>query len=97
MSNGHVERLFSILKLIKTDRRNSLSEDHFDDLLRVSVDGPPLDKWQATGAIELWWKSKQRRSETQRSQSSVSGTTADSQHELQELETDTDDYDFLDC
>ncbi len=67
MSKGHVEQLFSILKLIKTDRRNSLSEDNLDDLLRVSVDGPSLDKWQATSAIELWWKSKRRRTESQRS------------------------------
>ncbi len=51
--------------VIKTDRWNNLSENHIDDLLTVSVDGPPLDKWQATSAIELWWKSKQRRSESQ--------------------------------
>ena len=61
MSNGHVERTFSILKLIKTEHRNCLSEDHLDDLLRISVDGPPLNLWDATPSVHLWWKDKQRR------------------------------------
>ena len=61
MANGHVERTFSILKLIKTERRNCLSEDHLDDLMRISVDGPPLSLWDATPSVHLWWKNKQRR------------------------------------
>ena len=61
MSNGRVERIFSALKLIKTDRRTMLSEDHLDDLLRISVDGPPASEWDATNAVRLWWSSKQRR------------------------------------
>lgn len=57
MANGHVERTISILKL---KRRNSLSEDHLDDLMRISVDGPPLSQWDATPSVHLWWKDKQR-------------------------------------
>jgi hypothetical protein len=45
----------------KSERRSSLNEDHLDDLLRISVDGPPLTKWDAGGAINLWWRDKQRR------------------------------------
>ena len=45
--------MFSTLKRIKTDLRSSLS---VDDLLKISVDGPPLGKWDASGAIWLWWK-----------------------------------------
>ena len=56
-----MERTFSILKLIKTEHRNCLSEDHLDDLLRISVDGPPLNLWDATPSVHLWWKDKQRR------------------------------------
>ena len=35
MSNGHLERIFSQLKLIKTNRRNGLGEGRLDSLLRI--------------------------------------------------------------
>ena len=60
-ANGHVERPFSILKLIKSDRRSCLSENHLDDLMRISIDGPPMSEWNAGGAVQLWWTVKQRR------------------------------------
>lgn len=60
MSNGHVECAFSSLKLVKTNLRNKLSENHLDDLLRIAVDSPPLSQWDASGAIQLWWKDRQR-------------------------------------
>jgi len=61
MANGRVERIFSSLKLIKSDHRSSLGEDRLDDLLRIAVDAPPLSQWDASGAIQLWWRDKQRR------------------------------------
>ena len=61
MSNGRVERVFSALKPIKSDRRSSLTEDTLDHLLRITVDGPPLAQWDASDAVHLWWKGKQRR------------------------------------
>ena len=61
MANGRVERAFSAMNIIKTDHRNCLGEDHLDDLMRIAIDGPPLSQWDATGAIKLWWKDKQRR------------------------------------
>ena len=60
MSNGHIERTFSSLKLVKTNLRNKLSENHLDDLLQIAVDSPPLSQWDASGAIQLWWKDRQR-------------------------------------
>lgn len=45
LTNGRLERLFSQLKLIKSDRRSSLGEDRLDQLLRITVDAPPLSKW----------------------------------------------------
>ena len=62
MSNGHVERIFSTLKLIKTERRSSLCEDYLDNILRIMVDGPPLSEWNPSKAVQLWWNDKQRRS-----------------------------------
>ena len=60
VANGHVERLFSSLKLIKTDRRSCLNEDHLDNLVRITTDGPPLAEWDATAAVQLWWNDKTR-------------------------------------
>ena len=42
ISNGHLERVFSHMKLIKGERCSSLSEDRLDDLLRISVEAPLL-------------------------------------------------------
>ena len=49
------------MQLIKTHRRSSLSEDRLDHLVRITIDGPPLAQWDATDAVRLWWKSKQRK------------------------------------
>lgn len=55
-SNGHVERIFSTLKIIKTDRRTNLLTSTLCDLLEVTVEGPPLTDFNAKAAVELWWK-----------------------------------------
>lgn len=49
------------MKLIKGERRSSLSEDRLDDLLRISVEAPHPSNWDASGAVELWWRDKTRR------------------------------------
>ena len=61
MSNGHLEQVFSQLKLIKVNRRTCLGEDTLDRLIRISVQGPSLAKWDASYALELWEKDKVRR------------------------------------
>lgn len=58
MSNGHVERVFSQLKILKTERRNCLGEDQLDALLRMAAHAPPLSKWDASGAVQYWWNDK---------------------------------------
>ena len=60
-SNGKLERCFSTLKLIKADRRCSLSNDTLDDLLILNTDRVPLQDFNPGAAIDLWWKSKIRR------------------------------------
>ncbi len=61
IANGRVERVFSQLKLIKNSRRTCLGENTLDQLLRINVEGPPLADWDATRALELWWREKTQR------------------------------------
>ena len=61
MANGRVERIFSQLKLIKTERRTCFTIDRLDSLLQIAVDAPPLSKWDASGAVQRWWGDKKRR------------------------------------
>ena len=60
MSNGRLE-LFSQMKIIKSDRCSCLNKYRLDDLLSISVDGPPLSQWDSSGAVDLWWNDKTRR------------------------------------
>ena len=64
LTNGRLERLFLQLKLIKCNRRSSLGEDRLDQLLRITVDAPPLSKWDVSGAVQLWWEDKTRQPQT---------------------------------
>lgn len=41
-SNGTVERIFSSMKVIKTDRRTRLHTETLCDLMEIQVQGPPL-------------------------------------------------------
>lgn len=60
-ANSHVERLFSTLKVIKTDRRSQLQTETLSDLLEIRVAGPPLADFSPDEAISLWWKDCQER------------------------------------
>ena len=61
VSNGQVERLFSQLKLVITDKRINLSNELLDSLLRINVEEPPLEQWDPTEAVNSWWTEKSRR------------------------------------
>eukprot|EP00117_Sycon_ciliatum_P027154 scpid90294/ scgid22121/ len=61
MSNGKVERIFSTVKHVNSDRRCRLSEDRLDALVRIAVEGPPAADWQSGEAVSLWWSDKCRR------------------------------------
>jgi len=63
IANGTLERIFSQLKQIKDDAQCSLNESTLDNLLRISVEAPPLSYWCAEGALDLWFKDKKRRIE----------------------------------
>ena len=61
ITNGHIERVFSSLKLLKIDLRSRLSEENLDDLLKISVHRPLLHNWDSPSTVCLWWKDKQHR------------------------------------
>ena len=64
-SNGKLERCFSTMKIVKTDRRCSLNNDTPDDLLarfgQLNTNKVPIQDFNPGAAIDLWWKAKTRR------------------------------------
>jgi len=61
ISNEHLERCFSQMKVLKTNKRSSLNKQSLDNLLCLRLEGPPPNQWDATGAVQLWWDDKTRR------------------------------------
>lgn len=55
------ERDFSKMKLVKSDLRNRLKEDTLDCLMRISINGPPPDKFPYIKAVKVWSEKKDRR------------------------------------
>ena len=100
LTNGRLERLFSQLKLIKSDRRSSLGENRLDQLLRITVDAPPLSKWDASVAVQLWWEDKTRRPQTKGTQKVTQNRTKSGPSTSSDASTSTvDDTDtqLSDC
>ena len=60
-SNAKVERVFSQVSIIKTNKRTLLSNDTLGDLLLLSTDQVPLQDFCPDAAVDLWWRSKSRR------------------------------------
>ena len=60
-STAACERGFSAMNRIKTSHRSCLQHDTVNDLLHVSVSGPPLRAFSPDKALELWWTTAQRR------------------------------------
>ena len=50
-TNAKLERVFSGMNRVKTDRRSSLSRDRLDVLLRISEDGPSLEEFNPDASI----------------------------------------------
>ena len=60
-SNGKLERVFSLLGVIKVNKRSLLSNEMLNDLLLLNSEKIPLDKFDPNPAIDLWWSAKARR------------------------------------
>ncbi len=50
-TNSKVERAFSIMKIIKTDRRSSLNTTTLDDLMEINVEGPIPENFCSERAV----------------------------------------------
>ena len=61
VSTVDCERGFSRQNLIKTCLRNRMSVEALDKLLRLSIEGPSVDKFHYEKAVEKWAKIKNRR------------------------------------
>ena len=51
-TNAKLERVFSRMNRVKTDRRSSLTRDRLDVLLRISEDGPSLEEFNPGASID---------------------------------------------
>ncbi len=53
-SSAQVERLFSVMKRIKTAHRNRLKTETLDCLIRISSEGPAVLAWDPVPALSKW-------------------------------------------
>ncbi|XP_048852727.1 zinc finger protein 862-like isoform X1 [Brienomyrus brachyistius] len=60
VSSAQCERGFSIQKRIKSDIRSSLHPNSVEDLIRISVEGPPLEAFDASASVKRWMSEGQR-------------------------------------
>ena len=54
VSNVKVERRFSLMNRIKTDSRNSLSQQRLSSILRICMEGPTSQEFDPKPAMQLW-------------------------------------------
>lgn len=54
------ERAFSAQMMIKSDSRASLHSDTVADLIRISVEGPSLEDFDARESVASWFSEGQR-------------------------------------
>ena len=64
VSNATVERGFSAMKRIKSDWRNRLNEETLDNLMRISIEGPPLSGFDPQVAVDFFCNTKTTRYST---------------------------------
>ena len=54
--NAAVERLFSLMKRLKTSIRSSLGQTRLSNFIRIKLHGPSLLEFDPTEAIDRWFK-----------------------------------------
>ena len=92
VSEAVVERLFSLTGRVKPTVRASLGEERLNTVIRICHEGPDLENFDATKAMQLWYLDKVRRpgqkgkrTYTQRKSTKLGKTLAE-----QELSEDSD-------
>ena len=55
------QRVFSAVKRIKTCPRNSLKTETLEELMYISIEGPPMEEFNFEEEADAWgWKKKRR-------------------------------------
>ena len=91
-SNGKLERVFSQLNVIKSNKRTSFKNDTLDDLLVLAIDSVPLSDFCPDSAIELWWKDKVRRpSQSERKEYNTTASSSTTIDSLSDVEVETEE------
>ena len=52
-TNNEVERMFSTMKVIKTEHRTSLNTSTLNDLMEINIEGPSFENVSADQAADL--------------------------------------------
>ena len=102
-SNGKVERVFSELNVIKSNKRVHLNNDTLDDLLTISASNETLEDFDPDPAVNLWWNDKVRRPnqkqrrpykkrQTESNTSQTRGMTGWAQSQIQKM-----NFNFICC
>ena len=63
--------------------------------MRIAIDGPALSQWNASRAVTLWWKDKQRRQVADK-RVTVKPTSSSSVVELESDHSSEDEFDLED-
>ena len=61
VSNAFVERLFSLMKRVKTPVRSSMGNVMLNSIIRICQEGPSPDKFDATATLKKFLEAKDRR------------------------------------
>ena len=54
VSSAEAERGFSQMNLVCTKSHSSMSVSHLSSLMFISIDGPPVQFWEASSAVQQW-------------------------------------------
>ena len=58
-SNGKIERFFSKLNVIKTEKRAALNNNTINDLIAIKTSKCELKDFSPESPIKFWWEAKQ--------------------------------------
>ena len=61
VSNRHLKKCFSQIKILKTDQRSSLNEERLHNLLRIWLGRATSNPMGCKIAVKLWWDDKTHR------------------------------------
>ena len=62
----HVERGFSTMKVLKTERCTWLLTNTLDDLIEINLEGPTPEYFSAGDAVQLWYQDRTRPNQSAR-------------------------------